>query len=321
MSRRCKTLHDAWSTGVMKIVRCMILIVFLSAPELIFCQDVDILKWQTNVAAPPPGDQNSILPLIQLGVQTLPESQLTLMGGIAAQAFGVEPGAANDLQTKLAAYYQKVDSDPLFKELPSLLGYGYSSTKPTHGMATIYQPEKVDESTRTIVFLHGFGGSFHWYLHFLISCFPNDLIMCPAYGVSPSHINMKYVDEAIEAGYQRVKIRPRSQPILICLSAGGFGGFRLVSKHPEKFRSLIVLGSYPPDDLPNMLRTEVKILVGAEEYFVKDGTLKRSLSKLPGGKTEIRAIPNADHFFMLTHADQTRRALQDWLGEKRRRER
>ena len=73
-----------------------------------------------------------------------------------------------------------IDADPLFSNAPSQLAYCFSPKKPNEGRANLYLPTKVDENTPTILFLHGFGGSFLFYQHFLVSTFPEFMIICPA---------------------------------------------------------------------------------------------------------------------------------------------
>lgn len=300
----------------------IVILHFVSVSGVLFAQQVHIVDWPTTSASPPlraESEQEQLL--LNLGRTAVgfvaKESQLVGLSSTAAAAFGVKGKALDEMQAKLAAYYRKVDSDPLFKELPTLLNYSFSSSQPDHGKATVYHPKVINDQTRTIVFLHGFGGSFHWYLHFMISCFPNDVIICPVYGLSPYQIKHQYVNEAIQVAYQKLGKQPNGKPYLICLSAGGFGGFRLASNYPSEYPKLVVMGAFPPSDLPNAVESEVRVLVGANEVFVKDGTLRSNLqAKVAKGKVKGRTIADADHFFMLTHEAQTRQILQGWIEVK-----
>jgi pimeloyl-ACP methyl ester carboxylesterase len=165
------------------------------------------------------------------------------------------------------------------------------------------------------VFLHGYGGSLLAYPHYLSSVFSNHVIVCPAYGISPAEISNEYLSEALKATAQRLRIQ-LDKPLLVGLSAGGFGACRASVRAPQAFRGLIVLGAYPPDELAGKWTREmtVRFLVGSKESYVANGSFK---GQMAGVKTKVKsldwkAIPGADHFFLLSHQDQTRAALSAW---------
>lgn len=281
-------------------------------------QVIETLKWRTKYAAPIPeldSKKQQMLPLVQLAIQNSTESSLINMSGVAAQLFEVPADLATSLQQTLSKYYQRIDADPLFTRMPSSLGYCWSTSRPNYGQASVYRPKVISTNTRRIVFLHGFGGSLKCYLYFMISCFPDDIIICPAYGVSPSNINSFYLYEAVKAVDTHLGLQGqagRKKALLIGLSAGGFGAFRLYAKDASRWQSpLIVLGAYPPPDvLGRSLRGDVTIVAGAQEGFVKDGTLFRHNRLIPNGNVTVKLIPSANHFFMLTHEAKTRAILQ-----------
>ena len=247
--------------------------------------------------------------------QVSTDGQLIRLAGFGTRALGIEDPDLLNLHGEISNYYQKLEADPMFAELPTLLNYSFSSAKPEVGKATVYQPKQINDQTRTIVFLHGFGGSFHYYLHYMISCFPDDIIICPVYGLSPYKIEHQYVQEAIEAGLQKIEGQPNGKPYLVCLSAGGFGGYRLAASYPQEYPKLVVMGAGPPDDLPKVIRSEVRLLVGAEEAFYKYGDLRDDLKNtIAKGQVKGHAIKGAGHFFMMTHKDETRRVLKGWLN-------
>ena len=121
--------------------------------------------------------------------------------------------------------YQLISEDPIFSKVPSALPYCFAATKPKHGMATVYIPNKVTPKTNVILFLHGYGGSFAFYSKFLAETFPEHVIICPAYGISCSYITSAYLRECLLAVNRELNVGLK-KPLLIGLSAGGFGGFR-----------------------------------------------------------------------------------------------
>lgn len=295
----------------MKRAIIILVLAFVSASDFVHAQKVVAVEWATKFASSPPklnAEQQKLMPIIQFGVATLPEAKLISMSGAGASFLGIPGNQASWLQEQLISYYKELENDPVFKGSPSSLSYCLSDRKPTRGHATVYLPENFSEESPCILFLHGFGGSFQFYLHFLKTCFPEYLIVCPAYGISMSRISSIYLDESLQAVAEKVGISI-DKPTLIGLSAGGVGGFREFANHPQKYRRFVCLAAFPSSKVEG----EVAVIAGGEEYFVKDGTLERN-SKMFLSDGGINIIPEADHFFLLSHPDQTRKILRRILS-------
>ena len=204
-----------------------------------------------------------------------------------------------------------------FKGQKSALGYCFTTTKPTKGLASIYVPKLVSEHTPTILFLHGFGGSFQFYQYFLVQLFPDHIIVCPAFGISTGNINSVYLQECLSETRRKLGFTNTShKPILMGISAGGLGGFRELARAPEKYSKFICLAAYPP--APVRFSGPIRILAGANEEFVRNGTLTRQFVALKrmSPNSLANTIPGGDHFFLLTHERLTRQILQKWAMEK-----
>ena len=286
-----------------------------------FCcnaQQVIHVRWPTARAAPPislAGVSPQWLPLIRAGVANVSEETAIETGLSQGHMIGLRPDEASRLQELFATYYRGVRKSPLFSNVPSVLDYCLSERKPQQGLATVYVPVKLNPKTKCVLFLHGYGGSLLAYPHYLSSVFSNHVVVCPAYGISPAEVTTEYLSEALKATGQRLNVA-LTKPTLIGLSAGGFGACRAYVRAPQGFRGLIVLGAYPPDEVAGKWTREmtVRFLVGGRESYVADGSLKRQLTavKTKVESLEWKAIPGADHFFLLSHQGQTRTALAAW---------
>ncbi len=213
-------------------------------------REVVVLQWPTQLACKPPKWGKPLadwMPMFRLGLTTLPEAATVGLALSQPALMGLPADAAAKLQPLVAHRYELIAADPVFAAVPGALPYCFSAETPAFGMATLYVPDRVSSKSRSIVFLHGYGGSFLWYLHYLAEVFPDDLILAPAYGVSAGLIPAEYVMESIRAMEKRLGFASQ-KPRLIGLSAGGFGASRVFADRPEAFSALALTAAYPPAD-------------------------------------------------------------------------
>ncbi|MEM9281854.1 MAG: alpha/beta hydrolase [Verrucomicrobiota bacterium] len=283
--------------------------------------EVKPISWETTHAAPAAKlDEKSkdLLPLIRLGVSALPEATVMQMTFIGGSALGLPSEDASALHSLLSTRYQEIAADETFSKLPSALPYCYSATKPTSGFASVYLPDAPTADTNVILFLHGYGGSFTFYQHYLADAFPEHIIICPAYGISSSNISSAYLQECMVAVAGELGFR-LSRPVLIGLSAGGFGGFREYSRRSTSYLGYICIAAFPPDDvLARIPRTgRIRLVAGGDESFVKNRALQRvehSLKRrLPDYSSHL--IADHGHFFMLGAEPETKKLLKQWNAQ------
>lgn len=281
---------------------------------------VDV-QWTSTHTAPPPeltGNAKALLPAFRASLSILPESAIIALALSQPQLLDLPRSSAQQMAPLISQRYERIASDPLFGKAASVMGYCYGETKPTQGFARIYCPPHHSSDTTTLVFLHGYGGSFIWYQHWLVEHFKDCLIICPAYGINPSTIPPAYLAECMAAATRKLG-HPLARPWLIGLSAGGFGVQRVFSSTARNYQGLIVLAAYPWDRsfiTSANKDSRVCFLAGEREVFVTDGTWTRSLSDLKRHAPTLksRLVPQADHFFMLTHPDQTTKWFEDFIG-------
>ena len=238
--------------------------------------------------------------------------QLTFLGGTF---LGLSPDKARSLHQLLSQRYRDIESDEVFSGAPSALAYCYAASSPESGFATIYVPDTASEESNVILFLHGYGGSFMFYLHYLAAAFPDHIIVCPAYGISCSQIPSAYLQECQDAVSDGLGFGLK-RPVLIGLSAGGFGGFREYVRTPDAYAGFICLAAYPPKDVlaDSPAHGRIRMMAGEEEAFVKKRWLRRAEDRLKQRTPDCvsRLIPNQGHFFMLGAEAATKEVLQEW---------
>jgi pimeloyl-ACP methyl ester carboxylesterase len=284
--------------------------------------EVASLSWETRVSAPVQtlsADAQKLLPAFRLGLAALPESSIVTLALSQPALLKLSQSQAAELAPLVSKRYELIAASTEYSKVPSQLPYCFSDVRPSRGAAIIQIPAGATPKSPSIVFLHGYGGSFLWYLHWLSEAFPDHIIVAPAYGISPADVPAAYLIEAIDAASVRLGF-PLPKPTLVGLSAGGFGACRAYQKAPDRFERLVCLGAYPPDDtIRRFTRTQsVRFVAGARESFVTSGQLRSVLQTVRATcpSSALTIIPEADHFFMLSHPDETRKALQSSFSGK-----
>lgn len=278
------------------------------------------VTWPTQAASPPPRlspEAEQLLPAFRLGLEHLPEATVIDMSLAQPLILGLTREQAATLRPLAAERYALIAKNPAYSRAPSALSYCFAPAKPGHGLASVHVPDHAGPDTPVIVFIHGYGGSFLWYQHFLSEVFPDHILICPAYGITTATIPQEYVTEAVAAVERKLYRKIRS-PALVGLSAGGFGACRLYAHQPECYARHLSLAAYPPDDVLNVFPRAARpaFLAGGDEAFVVSGDFARRMRIVRAACPSMQAgtIPGAGHFFMLTHREQTVTALRTWMG-------
>jgi pimeloyl-ACP methyl ester carboxylesterase len=277
------------------------------------------VTWPTTHAAQPlqlPAPASEFLPAFRLSLIALPESSVVPMALTQPAFLGLTTEQTRKLQPLIIQRYQLMAQSPDYAKAPSALAYCFSDHTPTNGFATVYVSPTATTKSPVILFLHGYGGSFLWYQHYLSETFSNYIIVCPAYGMSPATIPQSYIAESLRAASNRLGF-PLSTPSLLGLSAGGFGACRVYTANPHFYSQLICLGAYPPDETLSRFSksSRPRFLSGGLEDYVVSGDLTRRIGRIRRDCNVVEEVivPGADHFFPLTHKSETLKQLHNWL--------
>ncbi len=272
------------------------------------------LTWPTQHASPPPtvgGQAAQFLPAFRVALQQLPEGMIVALALSQPALLSLTADQAKTLQPLVVERYKTLAASETYRPVPSALGYCFSQVKPDHGLATVHVPDGFGPQTPVIVFLHGYGGSFLWYQHYLSQHFPQHLIICPAYGITPSIMPATYLTECLAAVEKRLGKRLAAKPWLLGLSAGGFGAGRLYSDLPTRFAGMICIAAHPLSKQDG--KTNAHFIAGGDEFFVKNGQFQRLV-----GPAKHFIVPAAGHFFLLTHEHESVAKLSEWLATAKR---
>lgn len=278
------------------------------------------ISWPTRHASPPPAlseDLEKLLPAFRKGISTLPEAVVVMLALSQPEVLGLTQAEADALRPLAAERYHRLSSSAVYANAESALPYCFDEVQPKEGFARLYVPDGANAATPVILFLHGYGGSFLWYQHWLSETFPDHIILCPAYGVTTVAIAPEYLDEAMAAASRRLGF-PLGRPCLMGLSAGGFGACRAFVRDPKKYMQLVCVAAFPPDNVLGRFPASpvARFLAGGNESHVVEGDFQKRVEQVrrTAPKTESRTIPGADHFFMLTHSRETSEILRRWLA-------
>jgi pimeloyl-ACP methyl ester carboxylesterase len=284
-----------------------------------FGQSLYSIKWPTTHAAPPatlPNVSPTALAAYRVGLAFTPESNVVDLVIGQTDALGISAQQEAYFKNLFGQQYHLIEADPVFQDAPTALSYCFSAVTPTQGLALVYSPRKLDPNLAPLVFLHGYGGSFLWSQHLLAEYFPDRLIICPAYGISSGTMPAVYLSECLQAVQKKTGRFPQ-RPILIGLSAGGFGAAKIFTKSPDQFSRLIMLAAYPPNEtLSHYDKTmSVRVMVGANEEYVKSGVFKLYIQAMRPhpDDVEVQIIPDADHFFLLEKREDAMKILRGWI--------
>ncbi len=305
----------------------------LAALLLLFCSSaaagattsprVESIRFEASVTAPVyvvPRALRKNVPLFQAGLRTLPEG-LLVVGALVVGGgeLGLSPKQAADLSSLTTDVYTKISTDAAFRKTPSALPYCFSTKKQTEGHYFLYRPEKIAREPVCIVFLHGYGGNFQFYMWVLKEEFPEAIILAPSWGVSWANGSATYLKEMLADAERRLGI-DLGKPWLMAISAGGRGGFRIYNETPTAFSGYVCLAAVPGASVVRDLRPDLKILMlnGTTDAMVPIAIARKQAEaakrKLPTLRSQEIA---GNHFFLLSQREKTFGTIRAFMKEER----
>ncbi len=279
------------------------------------CYSVEFETPNTHPPFVPPAGSEFARDIFQRGLRVLPESVLVQTVVVGGEAVGLSKGQQERLLPLFRDTYAAIADDGQMASLASALPYCLSADQPKRGHYFLYVPENVSERTKTVVFLHGFGGNFLFYLKVLKSEFPDHILVLPSWGESWANGNSKYIREVFVDIQQRYSITIRKSH-LMSISGGGAISFQIYSTNSVWFTDLVVLASMPDGQTIPQLRNDLTILMinGAldDRFPIEIVRDRVGLVKQQVGKTSFVELP-ADHFFFLSSIPAWRTAVRKHL--------
>lgn len=239
----------------------------------------------------------------QKSLKILPESILvTSVLFLVNSKDGVQQNKKAKLNEIFQKNYLDILKDKQMAGISSALPYCLSDKKPDYGHYFLYLPGKIESSTPGIVFLHGYGGNFLFYIYVLKNAFRNSIIVVPSWGSSWAHGNYKYLEQVYADIKKKFKIRIR-KPVLMAISAGGGAAFKYYNEDPYRFKSLTSFATCPYRETIDKMKPGLSIIMLCGKYdrrFPWRGI--RGRVEAVKGKVndfKLKLIPG-DHFFFLS---------------------
>lgn len=246
--------------------------------------------------------------LFRIGLNTLPERMLIASGLQLGEPFGLDPKQTAKLAPVIDRVYADMANDPALAKLPSALPYCFSAAAPTNGHYFLSVPAKLPADPMCIVFLHGWGGNFQFYVHSLRSQYPNAVILAPSWGISWVGGSPTYLKDMLAHAERRLKTRIR-KPWLMGISAGGRGGFPIYNDMQNEFRAFVCLANAPRTAIAKKLRPDLRILMinGTNDRLVPEPVAHRQ-ARLAHQRVPLfryNRIDQGTHFFLLERPKET----------------
>jgi len=289
-----------------------------SATEFHGCHSVPFPTRNVHRGYMPLGGSQLAKDVFERSLRALPESVLVQSVVAGGEGVGLSADQQNQLLPMFSEKYAEIAADTQMSKLSSALPYCLSTTVPTDGHYFLYVPRELTQQTAAIVFLHGFGGNFQFYLKVLKDEFPDHIIVLPSWGSTWATGNAKYIREVYDDINRRFSIAiPRAR--LMSISGGGPISFEIYDRNAMWFTDLVVLASMPrPSTIPN-LRTDLSVLMinGTKDKRFPIKSVRQVATQLKGRVPSARFIEvPADHFFFLSQIDKWSSVVRGPVGVK-----
>ena len=260
--------------------------------------------------------------MMQAGVERLPEGtllQIALASTARRERLTEEQIAA--LGGGFREVYASIAADPAFTAVASALSQAVSRDLQRPGHYFLYRPPEVTAQTPSIVFLHGFGGNFQFYMYLLKSAFPDHIVICPSYGMFWHRSGLQFLDEVLTDAERRLQLN-LVRPWLMSISAGGPASFAFYNAAPDRYRGLICIATCPaPADVRQAQADLVLLMLNGvqdDRYPVELARLVLEPLRDRVKTLELRELPEADHFFILTRSQETFDIIKDFIARHHR---
>ncbi len=251
--------------------------------------------------------------LFARALKTSPEELIiTSAVALVGTQLGLSDKDALDILRESKKAYKSIRVDKDFQGVSSSLPYCFSKGK-AKGHYFIYEPDQSPEGT--VLFLHGFGGNFLFYIQVLKNAFPKYRVIAPSYGVSWSRAGIKYLDDMlkdVEARFGKL-----DNFWLMAISGGGPIGFEYYKHRFKQVKGLVCLASSPLKRQLEQINSGATVLMlnGRDDNRT---LLKRSslAAKVMSGKIKNFKTHNVagSHFFLLTDTKETMKMIKSFMG-------
>jgi len=281
-------------------------------------QDTDEQTFETPVRAPKPdGAQEKAL---TAAGRLCRESWIVPNSAWASLLLDGKAGAGSKLAKQMKRAYAEMSAEPAMKRLLNerTLGRALMARSSDQGH---YYCRHVPDSP-VVVFLHGYGGNFLFYIWMLKRLLPACTLVHPSCGIDwlkrSATENTQCVADLLD-DLQRKTGTDLANVWLAGISDGGRAAFDIAAQCPERFRGLICIASSP--DIQTMKSHSlprgypVLMIHGTEDdrFPIEACSANASLLMQAGVDLRFVIIEQGSHFFLLSSPEKIESALRSFV--------
>jgi len=284
-------------------------------------RQIAVHRFETKAPPPaftPPEDIRAFYSRFRSMISTEPKEWLLVKLGLE---FGLTHGRLQAEQREaieplLMALYRDIEADPDWEGVPSSLEFCFDDRPDGRGQYVAVVPEGADADSPVVVFLHGFGGLFQSQVELISRHLPEAVILAPAYRESWREGSPQYVDDMLADADERLGFELK-RPVLVGLSDGGQAAFRIVTKRPLTYRGMASVAMTPRGSLVREMPKDLPVLMinGTQDQRVNIEHARLRAKALSRRLVSFALVEiEADHFLLLTHANQSFALLREFMG-------
>ncbi len=262
------------------------------------------------------GDVAIVREVIQTSLKVLPEPALVQAVISTGPSVGLSSEQQDQLKLLFADAYRQIVEDEQMSTISSALPYCLSVESVEGGHYFLYIPKRVSKDTDVLVFLHGFGGNFLFYLKVLKDQFPDHIIVLPSWGATWANGNARYIREVYIDVEQRFGIKI-GKAHLMSISGGGAISFDIYQQNKVWFKDLTVLASAVAEASVGHLDGDLSILTIngiSDDRFPIAFVRERNAELRRAAPMTVSSELPGDHFFFLSDIPGWRNCVRETFG-------
>ena len=258
---------------------------------------------------------------LTVAAQLCREDWLVPIGAWASLFLEGNREAAAELAALLRKTYAEMASEPAIERMLNgrTLARALRPKPSDHGH---YYLSHVPDSP-VVVFLHGYGGNFLFYLWTLQRLLPTCTLVHPSCGIDwlkrSATENTQFIADLLEDLKRRTGTN-LGNVWLAGVSDGGSAAFDIAAQCPERFRGLVSIASSPdikPNQSLGLPRGYPVLMINGmkdDRFPIETCSTNASLLLQAGVDLRFAIIEKGSHFFLLLSPEKMESALRSFVG-------
>jgi pimeloyl-ACP methyl ester carboxylesterase len=225
-----------------------------------------------------------------------------------------------DLAVLMKKTYAEMSADPALRRMLDKRTLGHALRAQLFGQGHYYHRHV--PNSPIVVFLHGYGGNFLFYLWTLKRLLPTCTIVHPSCGIDwrkrSVTENTQFIADLMEDLQRRIGTN-LTNVWLAGISNGGSAAFDIAAQCPERFRGLVSIASSPDGETIQSLGLPrgypVLMINGMKDdrFPIEYCSANASLLLQAGVDLRFVIIEQGSHFFLLSSPEKMESALRSFV--------